>query len=81
MLRAARGNMWVKNYQNGFNSRMTYHMQSVLASNDAASYQLLANISSTVLDRSQVTEVTNKTTGAFFMVCGMTECGSDDQCA
>ena len=81
MLRAARGNMWVKNFSNSFNNRLTHHMQSVLASNDAASYQLLANISSTSFDVSQATNVTNKLTGAFYMIVGVSECGGSDQCS
>jgi hypothetical protein len=81
MLRAARGGMWVKNFQNGFNSRMTHHIQSVMASSDIASYQLLNSLGSTSFDASQATDVTNKTTGEFYIVCGVSECGGADKCS
>jgi hypothetical protein len=80
MLRAAKGNMWVKNFSNGFANRLTHHIQSAVASNDISNYTLLGSINSSSLDVSQAVNVTNPTTGAFYMICGVTPCGSEDQC-
>jgi hypothetical protein len=71
--------MWVKNFQNGYMSRLTHHIQSVMASRDATSYTMLNQLSSNTFDTNEAVQITNKDTGDFYIICGVSECGSSDK--
>jgi len=79
MLKAPKGGMWTGNFTNGFMSKMTHHVQSVAASNDIRSANLLGTISSKAVDANKVKYVNDKNTGAFFFTCGLSRCGGPDK--
>jgi hypothetical protein len=79
MLRAPKGGAWTSNFSNGFMNKMTHHVQSVTASNDIRSMNLLGTISSKAVDTNKVSYVNDKITGDFFFICGVSVCGGPDK--
>lgn len=79
MLRAPKGGVWTSNFSNNFTSKMTHHVQSVQASNDVRSMNLLGVIGSSAVDTSTVNYVNNKDTGDFYFICGVSVCGGPDK--
>lgn len=79
MLRAPKGGMRTGRFSNNFMSKMTHHVQSVAASNDIRSMNLMGTISAQAVDANKVNYINNKETGDFYFVCGISTCGGPDK--